>query len=176
MRRTTRRLPGLALAALIVATTAAPAAPPPLPDDAPAMDRLNAQMRKIRGQLKNASIKMNNKVQGVDAESAGGASVMKSCCGSNLKHIAKAARAIDGLLPELSACYESDANDMAVAAVEIYRNDLREFARSMAKLQDTQGDFNAKMVMDATTRAFLNLRESGDRLPACPAAGESPTE
>ena len=151
------------------------AVPPPLPDDAPPLDRLNAEMNKIRGQLKNASVKMKNGVQGLGG-TAGESSVMKGCCGSNLRHIAKAALAINGLLPELSRCYDAESADLASAAVEFYRNDLRSFARAMAQLQDAQGSHNAKMFMDGTTRAFLQLRESGDELPACPALGESPAE
>jgi len=152
------------------------AAPPPLPADAPPLDRLNAEMKKIRGQLRNASVKMKNGIKGLGGKTGEDTSVMKSCCGSNLGHIARAALAIDGLLPDLAGCYESENNDMASAAVEFYRNDLRAFARAMALLQDAQGPHDAKMFMDGTTRAFLQLRESGDELPACPRAGESPAE
>lgn len=171
LRRPTRRSIHF-LAALLLAG-ASLAAPAPLPEDVPTLDRVNAEMNKIRGQLKNASIKMRNGVQGLGGTAVADSSVMKSCCGSNLGHIARAALAIEGLLPELARCYESESNSMARAAVEFYRNDLRAFASAMAKLQEAQGSHEAKMFMDGTTRAFLQFRKSGDGLSPCPTLPQS---
>lgn len=142
-----------------------------------APEPLETEFVRLRNMIMNAQSKLRNGVQGMSATGPLDASTpARVCCSSNLLRIDERLREIDKLLESFERCYEERLDPEMVTAVQFVKADMAGFRRTVQRFAEAPDRRQASGVLDAVSRGFLLLRETGSKLTPCVTAAESPSE
>jgi len=136
------------------------------------LDPIQKEMKRIRGMIRNANMKLDLGATGLEPGSGSGASTPAlRCCSGNLEHINKSMGKLRDLMRETHACFEQQRDIDGVMAVNLVMQDLRDLATALNVFVQAPDRPQAAGAMGATQRGYLNLLKSVDALPPCKVAG-----
>jgi hypothetical protein len=141
--------------------------PPPLPS------LLEPEMLKMRNMIVNASTKVRANVVGLGA---GGTRPAQICCGMNLEAIHTGTRTLDGLLDQLSACYQTESDNQMRANVEFSRSDVSAVRQALTDFATADDKQRAVMSVDYLSKNYIQLLESLSKLRDCPSPSAAPAK
>ena len=139
--------------------------PPPLPS------LVEPEMLKMRNMIINASTKVRSNVVGLGGTATRPAQI---CCSMNLEAIHNGSRALEELLDELSACYQSESDDQMRANVEFARSDVAGVRRALGEFATAEDKQRAVMAVEFVSKQYVILLESLSKLREGPAATPAP--
>lgn len=136
------------------------------------LDPVQKEMKRIRGMIRNANMKLH---QGVAALEPGSGSVGSTpglrCCSGNLERISQSMGNLRDLMNETRSCFEQQRDVDGVMAVNLVVQDLRSLGTALDAFQRSPSQEQASGAMGATQRAYLNLLKSVEALPSCEVSG-----
>jgi hypothetical protein len=164
-------LRSILIAVCLVALLAGQAAPGRCAEDekdAP-LDPIQKEMKRIRGMIINANMKLNSGAMGIKPRGQGSSTPTpaQQCCSVNLEHIAKSMKSLNNLMIQRRTCFEQQQNIDGVFAGNLVVQDLRDLATALNVFSQTPDRNQTVGAMGATQRAYLNLLKSVDALPDC---------
>jgi hypothetical protein len=168
-RRSSGSLAAATLAALLCwAPTPAqqPKAPPKTTHE-----RAEREMLRLRNQIKNARMRLENGIQGVGEPGVGSngpVTPARLCCSVNIQKLAKASTDLKGLIGELAACYEKTGDENSAMVVPLIMTDIGTLDRTVEAWANAPTGRDAYGGMGAMTQAYLQLRDDMDKIQACP--------
>jgi hypothetical protein len=139
------------------------------------LELMEQQMLGMRIQISNAEMRIRNKIRDVNPPEPGTKPTpVKLYCNSNLKKIRAASTELQKIFAELGGCYETEGNSAGLSAVTIADQNRAGLARVVEMWARASSDTDVHGALGALTRAYLQLRDNADKLPACPALPQSP--
>jgi hypothetical protein len=140
--------------------------PPPLPS------LLEPEMLKMRNMIINASNKVRSNVVGLGGTA--GKRPAQICCSMNLEAIHTGTRTLDGLLDQLSACYQTESDNQMRSNVEFSRSDVSAVRQALTDFATADDRQRAVMAVDYLSKNYVQLLESLSKLRECPAPSAAP--
>ncbi len=158
---------GAVLSMLIAGLCLASAvAEPEVAEELAPVEQLKADMKRVRGMLRNAEAKFRNGVTGgisTGDEVGGSPTPGKTCCSDNLKRLDKLIKSMKGSLGALERCL----NGADVGALDLVQKDFQSLQRAVQLFGNVQEAVQTKQALNGCTRAYLLLEESLGQLPDC---------
>ena len=135
-------------------------------------DPIQKEMKRIRGMIRNAYMKLDLGATGLEPGSGSSAlTPALRCCSGNLEHINKSMGKLRDLMRETSTCFEQQRDIDGVMAVNLVMQDLRDLATALNVFAQSPDRQQTAGAMGATQRGYLNLLKSVEALPPCKVAG-----
>ncbi len=172
MRSSMRGVFGLTLGLCLSGLTAAE----PATVEGPPIERVRADLVKVRAMLTNAKVKFRNGVVGGISENspvlAGPPTPGKACCAGNIVRLYKLFKQVDAALSELGRCYEAAGDLGGIDQLDLVRRDLEQLKKGVQLFQTVKNPQQTHQALGGTQRAYLLLTESQKDLPGCNLAAQ----
>ena len=164
------------LAALGCAVGLATAAPKPVDETAPPLERLQHRLLKVRGLIQNARIKFEHGVaDGVQRKRAATLEAPappttpgQSCCSGNLERLWRHLAGMNKDAAELKACYEGEARSLALNRLGLVTEDLALVRRTVGEFERATKPPMTAGFLAGMQRTYLQLERDMAPLPPCP--------
>src|SRR5262249_35495368 len=134
---------------------------------------LEPEMLKMRNMIINASTKVRANVVGLGGTATRPAQI---CCSMNLEAIHTGTRTLDGLLDQLSACYQTESDNQMRSNVEFSRSDVSAVRQALTDFATADDKQRAVMAVDYLSKNYVQLLESMSKLRECPSPSAAPKE
>ena len=156
------------------------AAPVPVDETLPPLERMRQRLTKSSGLIVNARVKLNRGVRdGMERtvaptlEAAPAPSTPgRLCCHANIKRIRQHYAAMNKDADQLEACYDKKARTLALQQLRVVRGDIELFVRVVGKFENAAEPATTAGYMSGMQRTYLQLEGSMNQLPPCPGKGK----